>query len=121
TTSVVLREETTPTKAGAIQKAAMVTPGEGRCEPLLSSECGPALSADPSNYAVTKDGTIEVQASETLGHYAHWLELSTQQLRNINGLPVGRPVIMGQRLKLDFSRITTETFEARRQAYHRAL
>lgn len=121
TTSVVLKEETTPTKAGTLQKAAMVTPGGGSCEPLLPPECDPALSADPSNYTVTKDGAIEVQATETLGHYAHWLELSTQQLRNINGLPVGRSVIMGQRLKLDFSHITAKTFEARRRAYHRSL
>ncbi|QBQ54149.1 LysM peptidoglycan-binding domain-containing protein [Nitrosococcus wardiae] len=121
TTSVVLREETTPTKVGAIQKVAIVIQEEGGCEPLLPPECGPALSADPSNYAVTKEGTIEVQATETLGHYAHWLELNTKQLRNINSLPVGRPVIVGQRLRLDFSRITTAVFEARRQAYHRRL
>src|SRR5690606_26244528 len=31
------------------------------------------LSADPSDYSVSADGSIEIQASETLGHYADWV------------------------------------------------
>ena len=41
-----------------------------------------ALLADPSDYLVSADGTIEAQAAETLGHYADWLELRTQELRD---------------------------------------
>jgi len=65
--------------------------------------------------------SIVVDAGETLGHYAHWLEIRTQRLRDLNGLRFGRPVHIGQRLRLDFSRVSPERFLARRVAYHRAL
>jgi membrane-bound lytic murein transglycosylase D len=89
--------------------------------PALPSELHPELSADPSDYTVASDGTIEVQAAETLGHYADWLELRTQRLRQINKLRFHTPVEIGERLKLDFSRIAPEIFETRRTAYHREL
>jgi membrane-bound lytic murein transglycosylase D len=89
--------------------------------PALPSELHPELSADPSDYTVASDGTIEVQAAETLGHYADWLELRTQRLRQINKLRFHAPVEIGKRLKLDFSRIAPEIFETRRMAYHREL
>ncbi|HEX9875540.1 MAG TPA: LysM peptidoglycan-binding domain-containing protein [Gammaproteobacteria bacterium] len=75
------------------------------------------LAADPSNYFVAADGTIEVQALETLGHYADWLGIRTQRLRDINGLPFGQGVVIGRRLKLDFSTIDAATFEQRRADY----
>ncbi len=81
----------------------------------------PDLAADPSDYTVADDGRIEVQAMETLGHYADWLGIRTQRLRDINSLSYGKPVIIGQRLKLDFSNTDQAAFEQRRLAYHRDL
>jgi len=43
-----------------------------------------ALLSDPSDYTVADDRTIEVQPLETLGHYADWLGIRTQRLRDIN-------------------------------------
>jgi membrane-bound lytic murein transglycosylase D len=86
--------------------------------PTLPSELHPALSADPSDYTVAGDGTIEVQATETLGHFAHWLGIRTQVLRNINSLRYGNPVLVGKRLKLDFSKVSSTLFEQHRIAYH---
>ncbi len=63
--------------------------------------------------------TIEVQPLETLGHYADWLEVRTQRLRDLNGLAFGKPVIVGARLKLDLDNVDAATFESRRVAYHR--
>ena len=77
------------------------------------------LAADPSDYLVRADGTIEVQAQETLGHYADWLEIRTQRLRDINGMPFREPVVIGRRLSLDFSAVSPDEFEARRVAYQR--
>jgi len=79
------------------------------------------LSADPSDYTVASDHTIEVQALETLGHYAEWLRIRTQKLRTLNNMNVGKYVVSGTRLKLDFSRVPEETFESRRLAYHQEL
>ncbi len=86
-----------------------------------SSETAGALAADPSDYSVAGDGTIEVQAAETLGHYADWLELPTHRLRRLNGLRFGQDIELGRRIELDFSRIDRAEFERRRGAYHRAL
>src|SRR5690606_27513551 len=62
------------------------------------------LAADPSDYGVAAN-TISVQALETLGHYADWLEIRTQRLRDLNRLAFGQNVVIGQALQLDFSRV----------------
>jgi len=81
----------------------------------------PDLAADPSDYTVADDNRIEVQAMETLGHYADWLKVRTQRLRDLNSLSFGKPVMIGQRLKLDFSNVDRSAFEQLRLAYHRDL
>ncbi len=86
-----------------------------------SSAPHPSLSADPGDYTVAQDSTIEVQAAETLGHYAEWLELRATQLRRLNGMRYGKPVVVGHRLHLDFSQVSPDAFEARRLAYHRKI
>ena len=78
----------------------------------------PPLSADPSDYAVAPDQTIEVQVGETLGHFAHWLELPARRLRQQNAMTFGTPVRAGERLRLDFSRVDEEQFVDRRVAHH---
>ncbi|MCP4043954.1 MAG: LysM peptidoglycan-binding domain-containing protein, partial [Gammaproteobacteria bacterium] len=80
-----------------------------------------ALSADPADYTVAKDETIEVQAEETLGHYAEWIGFRANQLRRINRMPYSRPLVIGKRLRLDFSRVSKERFEEQRIAYHRTM
>ena len=80
-----------------------------------------ALSADPSDYTVASDGTIEVQATETLGHYAEWLDVRATRLRELNRMRLGTPVVIGQRLKIDTSRISMDEFVQRRRNYHQKL
>lgn len=98
--------------------------GPGDSEPSLDSNALAShqadLAADPSDYSVSGD-TIFVQSLETLGHYAEWLEIRTQRLRDLNGLRFGQNVVIGQPLKLDFSRVSVEEFERRRLAYHQSL
>ena len=78
-----------------------------------------ALLSDPSDYAVASDNTIEVHPLETLGHYADWLGIRTQRLRDINGLAFRTPVEVGGRIKLDLAEIDAKIFEDRRIAFHR--
>jgi membrane-bound lytic murein transglycosylase D len=80
-----------------------------------------AMLADPSDYFVAADGTIEIQAEETLGHYASWLNIRTQKLRDLNGYEFRKPAVIGRHLQLDFTRVTPEQFAAKRIAYHREL
>ena len=62
-----------------------------------------------------------MQALETLGHYADWLGIPTQRLRDINSLSFREAVVVGQSLTLDFGRVDAPTFEQRRRAYHQQI
>jgi membrane-bound lytic murein transglycosylase D len=79
------------------------------------------LQADPNDYSVAADGTVEVQAAETLGHYAEWLDVRASRLRALNHMRYGSPLAIGDRLQLDFARVSPKTFEARRAEHHRTL
>lgn len=76
------------------------------------------LSADPSDYTVAEDDSIEIQATETLGHYAEWLDLRASDLRRINAMRYGAPLVVGDRLKLSFDEVSREIFEQRRRNHH---
>lgn len=78
-----------------------------------------ALLSDPSDYSVAADKTIEVHPLETLGHYADWLEIKTQRLRDLNRLEFRTPVEVGDRIVLDLANIDAAAFEARREDFHR--
>lgn len=80
-----------------------------------------SLLSDPADYTVSDDLTIEVQASETLGHYADWLDLRASQLREINNMRFGTPVVVGDRLLLNFKAISIKEFENRRIAFQKNL
>lgn len=91
----------------------------------IGPSLGPAVeaeqNADPNDYSVGHDDTIRVTGDETLGHYADWLGVSTAQVRSLNHFKFRRPVLIGQRIKLDFRKVSREAFEARRREYHREL
>lgn len=89
--------------------------------PTLVPGAQSAVSADPSDYSVADDNTIEVQAAETLGHYAEWLAVRASRLRDLNNMRFERPVVIGRRLKLDFSTVSAQLFEERRRDFHQRL
>ena len=90
-------------------------------EPVQPAGQHPALSADPADYSVQDDDRIYVQAAETIGHYAEWLNLRASDLRHVNHIRYGKELIIGSKFKLDFSQVDKDTFEERRIAYHRNL
>jgi membrane-bound lytic murein transglycosylase D len=113
-------------------EVAAAVPGSSRSDETLSlpvevpektPDFGSAVipAPDPSDYAVTENGRITVQAAETLGHFAEWLEIPTSRLRRLNGMRYETPVVIGRQTKLDFSVVSREVFEHRRLAYHRTL
>jgi membrane-bound lytic murein transglycosylase D len=130
-----------PRSAAAVAMAAATTPevvtsvvqaaDEAR-EPVSASQAealSPALGpvsvtqglADSIDYQVRDDGSIRVEATETLGHYADWLQIPTQKLRNINKIKPRQTVQLGQKLKLDYSKVSRESFEQVRRDYHAKL
>ncbi|HEX5788838.1 MAG TPA: transglycosylase SLT domain-containing protein, partial [Woeseiaceae bacterium] len=106
-----LAEPTPAALSGEPEGVAATGGGEAKQTELLS---------DPSDYSVSDDATIEVQPLETLGHYADWLGIRTQRLRDVNGFAFGTPVAVGERIRLAFDEVDAVAFESRRVAYHRA-
>ncbi len=87
---------------------------------LLPGATGP-VSADPVDYSVATDGSVQVVAAETLGHYADWLGTSAARLRELNHLRGRSPLVMGHRVLLEFKSVTPAEFEQRRREYHEHL
>ena len=79
------------------------------------------LAADPSDYSVATNRSIEIQASETLGHYADWLEIRAWDVRRLNNMQYRDPVIIGDRLELGFDSVSIDEFERRRREFHSSL
>jgi membrane-bound lytic murein transglycosylase D len=66
-------------------------------------------------------GFIEVEAEETLGHYAEWLNVAANEIRRLNGFRYSRPLHLNQRLKIPLRRVTKEEFEEKRFEFHQEL
>lgn len=90
-------------------------------ESRTNDELIEALSADPSDYSVASNSTVEIQASETLGHYADWLEIKAWDIRRLNSMQYRDPVIIGDRLRLSFTTVSVQEFERRRRNFHSTL
>jgi membrane-bound lytic murein transglycosylase D len=104
--------------------AATAAPATAAPEATLASgdTAGTAASlADPSDYLVAADGSVEVQATETLSHYSDWLHVGAASIRKANGWSGRRQLVLGQRVRLVFDKVDRETFTARRVAHHREL
>jgi|LWDU01.1.fsa_nt_gi membrane-bound lytic murein transglycosylase D len=82
---------------------------------------GGDLRADPSNYRVAKNGSVEIQSQETLGHFSDWLGLKTGTLRRLNNMNSRTRLVVGKSLTLDFSKVSMSELERKRLAYHKKL
>ena len=117
-----MAQETAAQALAADAVAVEAVAGSSEQGPLESeAELAESLSADPADYSVASDDSIEIQATETLGHYADWLALRAWDVRRLNGMAYRDPVIVGRRLTLDFSKVSRPEFERRRKDYHSAL
>jgi membrane-bound lytic murein transglycosylase D len=81
----------------------------------------PTGNSDTTDYGVRADNTVIVQPAETLGHFADWSGVSSQELRALNKLHKNAMVTVGHKVKLDFSRVSAEQFATARREYHHHL
>lgn len=79
-----------------------------------------ALAADPSDYSVAADNTVEIHASETLGHFAEWAGVSSQAVRSANSMRANQGLIVGRRIQVPLSSVSKDEFELRRRQFHLA-
>jgi membrane-bound lytic murein transglycosylase D len=90
--------------------------------PLSSpTAAAPATPPRAAHLAVGPDDHIVVEAGETLGHFADWLQVPTSRLRHLNGFRPRSAIVIGQRVQLDFSRVSRSEFDARRRSHHAAI
>ncbi|MBI5064568.1 MAG: LysM peptidoglycan-binding domain-containing protein, partial [Desulfatitalea sp.] len=66
-------------------------------------------------------GVIQIEIEETLGHYADWADVRTQQIRNLNGLSFNSVIHLHQKIKIPLHRVTAEAFEQNRYEFHKRL
>ncbi len=123
--------------SGASQPPARTLPSEARTDqqrlettktpevrPVPST---PSVSVTPSVEASAQRqtkpsfGKIIVQHEETLGHYADWLRVPTQVIRNLNNLRPNQDIQLGQEIKVVFSNVTEKEFQRKRMEYHRGI
>ncbi len=79
-----------------------------------------AFPFNPARFDPTGE-SIVAEPEETLGHYADWLELPTQRLRDLNHMGHRTPLAIGRKVRVDYSKVDAEEFQRRRVAYHRAM
>jgi membrane-bound lytic murein transglycosylase D len=104
-------------------KPALVTDGSnvvGGAGDVSQEESAPAPQLQPRRSEPISEW-IHVEADETLGHYASWLEIPTQRLRELNGLRFNQDIHIGQRIRLRYDRVSGEEFQRRRYEYQRSL
>ena len=92
-------------------------------EPAVShaEEVTAAGAPDDSPFRRVDRERVIVDDDETLGHFADWLEVSPQRLRNLNRLKPRQAIHVGQTLRLDFTKVPSEKFLERRLEYHKAI
>ena len=64
------------------------------------------LDSDPSDYTVALDDTIVLQASETIGQLADWLEIPTWDIRELNNISFRDQAVIGTKVLLTFDRVS---------------
>jgi membrane-bound lytic murein transglycosylase D len=99
-----------------------VTAAEARdAGPSLAPGGAVAQTSESIDYDIEEASTIRVEIEESLGHYAQWLKLPTQRLRQLNRLGSNAQVVLGAKVKLDFSKVSQEQFTVQRRAFHESL
>lgn len=109
------------TRVDRIEKPAPEFKKELQPAPIIPEPSQASLERKQVKLIEPGMGTIYVQPEETLGHFADWLGIATQELRNLNGLSYGRDIHLGQKIKLVFREVTEKEFQRKRMEYHRGI
>ncbi len=100
--------------------AALPAPGPDRINPLVDSsnlKIQKIVTGDSDG----RIGIIQVEAEETLGHYADWLKIPTSRIRTLNRLVFGNPIAINQTIKIPLTALDPDRFEEQRFEFHREI
>lgn len=117
-----------PTLASVIPVTpiAPVQPDQDAAAIALQARNEQIVTADVEFEHITKIdgrmvGIIRVEVEETLGHYAEWANVRTQQIRNLNHLRFGTVLRLHQRVKIPLHRVSSDEFRQGRYEHHKRL
>jgi membrane-bound lytic murein transglycosylase D len=111
----------TPNAVALAADAPAIASDSPQAQRETAEQADAVLAADPSDYSVASDNTIEIFTDETLGHFAEWLGMESAALRRLNNLRANATVRVGDRLKVDFTKVGKDTFEANRKQFHSTI
>jgi membrane-bound lytic murein transglycosylase D len=83
-----------------------------------SSKITEMLKQDLRHKLMLVDDHIQVFANETLGHFSDWLRIPVSHLQDLNRLGRRKTIYQGQKLILDFKRVSRDEFLSKRLNYH---
>ncbi len=112
---------TIPSEKLTEQAKSAPRPSVGPIAAPESEKMTPAVEATSPRPTKPSFGKIIVQPEETLGHYADWLQVPTQVIRNLNNLRPNQDIQLGQEIKVVFSNVTEKEFQRKRMEYHRSI
>jgi membrane-bound lytic murein transglycosylase D len=109
-------------KPALVTDGSNVVGGTGEALPVEASSTAPAPQMQPQpRRSEPISEWIHVEADETLGHYANWLQIPTKRLRELNGLRFNQDIHIGQRIRLSYERVSGEEFQRQRYEYQRSV
>lgn len=106
-------------KPALVTDGSNVVGGTGETETLANTPA-PQMQPQPRRSEPVSEW-IHVEADETLGHYASWLQIPTRRLRELNGLRFNQDIHIGQRIRLSYERVSGEEFQRQRYEYQRSV
>ena len=111
---------------GKQAEVSLALTAETKAKPTMANTSLKIVTSDLKIRKITEKktytlGVIHVVPGETLGHYADWLGIVTQKIRNLNRLPFGRPISIGQAIKLPLPKSGSERFEEQRYEFHQEI
>jgi membrane-bound lytic murein transglycosylase D len=114
-----------PQKASSRRSVSVVSRAHAKTKPspdqIRPAPATPPPLPDDSPWRRIDDATVRVDADESLGRFADWLEIPTSRLRKLNRLSRSQDLRMGQSIRLDFSNVSEEIFLQRRIEFHKGV
>lgn len=119
-------ESADPAPAEQDMKEVLAMPALADPQPVVSRGQGEAFDVEIYGLDVTLTGTggtaqIRVTVDETMGHFAEWLDIPTQRIRNLNGMGRSSGIRIGQKLLIPVDADDLDRFVEARLEYHMAL
>ena len=115
---VVAQEDAREDTTGEVEAAVVITADTlGGITAILGDFQVESIKTDGGD----RIGFIHVEAWETLGHYADWLDVDIRRIRNLNKLKFGLPIKTNQKIKIPLTKVDKDLFEERRYEFHKGI